>query len=560
MYHDSAASLCRDGEIIAAAAEERFLRMKHTVDFPKYAIDFCLSCGNVKIDELDCIVFYEKPYLKFERILKTHLMKYPLSYKSFRQFLPMWLSYKLFIPQTIQEKLGYNGKILFADHHYAHAASVFLPSPFEKAVILTVDGTGEWTTLSYGVGEGTSISLVKDIRFPHSLGLLYSAVTAHLGFRVNWAEGTVMGLAAYGKPSFEKEFEKIIDVKEDGSFQLNLDYFSFHYDLVMTNKKFAKVFGLPRIPGSTITQIHCDLAATLQATIEKIILKITKKLYYLYKIDYLCIAGGVGLNCSTNGKILENTPFKKIFIQPAAGDDGGSLGAALYIYMQLFKGNKRWRMKTTYLGPAYTDEYIENFLESRDINYEKFSDDELTSIVAKYLYENKIIGWFQGRMEFGPRALGNRSILVNPCNPHMKQILNDRVKHRESFRPYAPSICLEDVKDYFNINQPSPFMTISATVVEDKKSIIPGVIHIDNTARLQTVSEDENPLYYKLLRKFQAISGVPIILNTSFNMHGEPIACSPQDAFRCFIATEMDFLVLGNILINKLNIKNYEDF
>lgn len=551
MYHDSAACLCRDGEVIAAAAEERFSRIKHTVDFPNLAIDFCLSYGGIKINEIDCIVFYEKPYLKFERIIKTHLMEYPFSYKNFRQFLPMWLSYKLYVPQIIQEKLGYNGKIFFVDHHYAHASSAFLPSPFDKSILLTVDGTGEWTTLSYGIGEGISVRLDKEIRFSHSLGLLYSAVTAHLGFKVNSDEGKVMGLAAYGKPSFSKEFEKIINIKEDGSFQLNLDYFSFHYDLVMTSKKFAKIFGSPRIPESEITQTHCDLAATLQYTTEEIILKIVAKLHDLYKIDYLCIAGGVGLNCSVNGEIFKDTPIKNIFVQPAAGDDGGALGAALYVYAKLFNGTKRWRMEMPYLGPEYSNEYMEAILMSKNILFSKLSDDELVSFVANRLFENRIIGWFQGRMEFGPRALGNRSILANPCNANIKEMLNARVKHRENFRPYAPSICKENLEDYFNIKQESPFMNISATVVEDKKGKIPGVVHVDNTSRVQTVSKDKNPLFYKLLRKFQEISGVLVILNTSFNVRGEPIVCSPEDALSCFFNTEMDFLVLGNILIDK---------
>lgn len=553
MYHDSAACLCKKGDIIAAAAEERFLRRKHAIDFPNNAIEFCLNYSNTKIDELDCIVFYEKPYLKFERIIKTHLAEYPFSYNNFRKFLPMWLSYKLYVPQIIREKLGYRGEIFFSDHHYAHAASAFLPSPFERAIILTVDGTGEWTTLAYGIGEGTRINLINEIQFPHSLGLLYSAVTAHLGFKVNSGEGKVMGLAAYGAPFFVKEFERIIDIKDDGSFRLDLDYFSFHHDLVMTTKKFSKVFGSPRAPESRIKQQHMDLAATLQYILEKAVLKIVTGLHEQYKIDYLCIAGGVGLNCATNGKILASTPFKEIFIQPAAGDDGASIGAAIYAYTKLLGGKKRWRMNTAYLGPEYSEGYIKALLESRNISYNFMSDENIANRVAQYLSEHKIVGWFRGRMEFGPRALGNRSILANPCNPEIKQILNNKVKHRESFRPYAPAVCAENVKEYFDIKQQSPFMTISATVVENKRNQIPGVVHVDGTARVQTVSTMENPLFYKLLREFEKITGIPIVLNTSFNIRGEPIVCSPEDALKCFMGTKIDFLVLGNFLIDKTN-------
>lgn len=552
MYHDSAASLCRDGDIVAAAAEERFIRRKHAVEFPRQSVLYCLKEGNLKINDLDCIVFYEKPFLKFERILKTHLMTYPFSYRSFKEFLPLWLSYKLYVPEMIREETGYQGKIIFCDHHHAHAASAFLPSPFKEAVILTVDGTGEWSTLSYGVGRNTNIRLERDIRFPHSLGLLYSAITAHLGFRVNWAEGTVMALAACGEPIFVKEFETLIDIKEDGSFRLNLDYFSFHYDLVMTNQKFSRLFSCPpRHPDAELKKIHRDIAATLQYVLEKIILRITTHLHDIYKIDSLCIAGGVGLNCIANGKILEFTPFKNIFVQPAAGDDGAALGAALYAYTHLFNGQKRWRMKTAYLGPGYSNNAIENFLNLRNAQYHYLPNDSLVQEVAKNIFANKVIGWFQGKMEFGPRALGSRSILANPCHAGVKEMLNEKVKHREGFRPYAPAVCLEDMETYFYLKQPGPFMTIAARVKEEAKAKIPGVVHVDGTARVQTVAKEDNPLFYDLLKAFEKISGVPIVVNTSFNLKGEPIVCSPEDAWQSFLETEMDFLVMGNFLIGK---------
>lgn len=553
MYHDSAAALIQDGKIVAAADEERFTRRKHTVEFPKYAVRYCLKEARLKINDLDCIVFYEKPYLKFERILRTNLLSYPYSFKSFRRFLPLWLSYKLYVPQIIRDELGYKGKIFFCDHHYAHAASAFLSSPFEEAAILTVDGTGEWSTLAYGKGKGIEIKLEKDIKFPHSLGLLYSAVTAHLGFRVNWAEGSVMALAAFGKPVFREQFRKLINVKEDGSFQLNLKYFSFHYDLVMTNKNFARLICPTRGPSGKISQTHRDLAATLQAVTEKVLVKIANKIHGIYQTDNLCLAGGVGLNCVANGKILQKTPFKKIFVQPAAGDDGGALGAAQYAYVQLFKGKERFPLKTAYLGPEYSNKQIINILDSRrDVKYEILGEKELLKRVAQHIFNDKIVGWFQGRMEFGPRALGNRSILGNPLNPKTKERLNRQVKHRESFRPFAPSVCLEDCQKFFDLAQASPFMTIAAPVKENKREKIPAVVHRDGTARIQTVSVKENPLYYMLIRQFEKLSGVPMLLNTSFNLKGEPIVCTPQDALASFFESEMDVLVLGNFVVKKV--------
>ncbi|MFH2203230.1 MAG: carbamoyltransferase [Elusimicrobiota bacterium] len=551
MYHDSAACLVRDGEVLAAAAEERFLRIKHSVDFPARAIRYCLQEGGLKIDDIDAIVFYEKPYLKFERILKSHLMTFPCSYKSFRRFLPMWLSYKLTVPDIIREHTGYRGKIYFTDHHYAHAASAFLPSPFERALIVTMDGTGEWSTLAVGKGEGTGIQLDRDLRFPHSLGLLYSAVTAHLGFKVNEGEGKVMGLAAYGKPSFRRQFDRIIQVHEDGSFRLNLDFFSFHYDLVMTNPRFAKLLCPPREPESELRDEHRDLAATLQAVVEEIVLKIVRSAHRTYGLDRLCLAGGVALNCVANGRILEDTPVKELFIQPASGDDGGALGSALYLHTRLHGGRSRWRMRDAFLGPSYSDEEVEECLRQRGARYEKLFDEELLPRTAALLAAGKIIGWFQGRMEFGPRALGNRSILADPRDPGMKDVLNERVKHRETFRPFAPAVCAEDAAAYFDCAQASPFMLLSVPVAEKMRGKLPSIVHVDGSARFQTVEEDVQPRFHKLLRAFAKEAGVPVLLNTSFNLRGEPIVCTPREAYNCFCSTEMDYLVMNRYLIRK---------
>ncbi len=552
MYHDSSACLVRDGVVLAAAEEERFIRIKHSIDFPVRAINYCLSEGGTSVNDIDAMVFYEKPFLKFERIMKTHIAMFPHSYKSFRAFLPMWLNYKLCVPQTIRETTGYKGPVYFTDHHYAHAASAFLPSPFERAIILTMDGTGEWSTLAFGVGEGTVIKLEKDLRFPHSLGLLYSAVTAHLGFKVNGGEGKVMGLAAYGRPSvFKERFARLIDVREDGSFRLNMDYFAFHYDLVMTSPKFSALFFPPREAGSEIRPEHEDLAAALQAAVEDIVIKLVRRLCARYGLDTLCIAGGCGLNCVTNGLILEKTPVKKIFIQPAAGDDGCSMGAALYAYTQLFGGKNRWRMENAFLGPSFTDEQVEAVLKQSRVDYEKLTDGEVSPRAAKLLSEGKILGWFQGRMEFGPRALGNRSILADPRIPGMKDILNTRVKHREPFRPFAPAVCAENAAEYFDLRHDSPFMTLSSAVKPEKIRVIPAVTHFDGSARLQTVAERDNPAFHSLIKEFGRITGVPVLLNTSFNVKGEPIVCTPQNAISSFQRTDMDYLVINRFLVGK---------
>jgi carbamoyltransferase len=553
MYHDSAACLLRDGDVVAAAAEERFARIKHTVDFPTRSIDYVLQAGGVDVNDLEAIVFYEKPYLKFERILRTHLAMWPRSWKSFRAFLPMWLNYKLAVPHHIRENTGYKGKIYFTDHHYAHAASAYVPSPFERSLLLTTDGTGEWSTLTFGKAEGRSMSLEHDIKFPHSLGLLYSAVTAHLGFKVNNGEGKVMGLASYGDPSYYAEkFAKLIDVRDDGSFRLDLDYFAFHYDLVMTSPKFAELFFPPRVPESALSEQHMHLAAALQHTIEQVLFKVVRTAHKLYGIDNLCIAGGVGLNCVANGKLLENTPVKEVFVQPASGDDGGSMGGALYLYLQMYKGEHRWRMEHSYLGPEYSNEEIGSLLRRRGAHYELLDDATLVDRVSALIADDQILGWFQGRMEFGPRSLGNRSILANPVNPDMQNILNAKVKHRESFRPFAPAVLAERCEEFFELGHESPYMLMAGRVKDAMKARVPSITHVDGTARIQTVTHAQNPRFYELIKSFGEKTGVPILINTSFNVRGEPIVCTPSDAHDCFMRTKIDYLVLGNYLVRKV--------
>jgi carbamoyltransferase len=538
--------------VVAAAAEERFIRIKHTVDFPTRSIDYVLRAGGMSVHDLDAIVFYEKPFLKFERILKTHISMWPTSWKSFRAFLPMWLNYKLAVPYHIRQNTGYEGKIYFTDHHYAHAASAYVPSGFERSLLLTTDGTGEWSTLAFGVAEGMDMRLERDIRFPHSLGLLYSAVTAHLGFKVNGGEGKVMGLASYGDPKvYADAFAKLIHVKDDGSFRLNLDYFSFHYDLVMTSPKFAELFFPIRVPESELREEHHNLAAALQHTIEQVIFKVVRTAHAQYGIDKLCIAGGVGLNCVANGKIIENTPINDIFVQPASGDDGGSLGSALYLHMQMFKGKHRWDMKHAYLGPSYSDDEIESMLRRRGVAFEKLAYEDLIPKVAGLIADDQIIGWFQGRMEFGPRSLGNRSILANPLNPDMRDILNAKVKHREGFRPFAPAVTRESCSKYFDFDRDSPFMLLAGDVRPEMRERLPSITHVDGSARIQTVTAEQNAHFYGLLRAFEDKTGVPVLINTSFNVRGEPIVCTPEDAHDCFLRTKMDYLVLNQYVIRK---------
>ena len=552
-YHDAAACLIKDGIVIAAAEEERFTRRKHDIDFPINAIHYCLKEGNIDVSQINYVAFYEKPLLKFERLLSQHLEMFPKSYWSFYKALPSWINEKLRVPSVIRKKLKYKGDVLFIEHHLAHAASSFLVSPFDEAAILTVDGVGEWATASYGYGKGNEITLLKELKFPNSIGLLYSTVTAHLGFSVNNSEYKVMGLAPYGKPDYYENFRKIVDIKEDGSIEFDMSYFDFHYKLTMPSKKFAAELGPTRKPHEEVTQKHKDIAASLQKITEEILFKMLNHLYSETKMENLCMAGGVALNSVANGKITKNTPFKNAWIQPASSDAGTSLGAAAYAYNTILGNKRKFVMKSAYLGPSFSTEYIQNFLDKNKIIYKKFkSDDALIKLTSQLIFENNVIGWFQGRMEFGPRALGARSILSNAANPNMKDVLNLKVKHREHFRPFAPVISKEDVHDYFEIDKDEePFMLFVYPFKEKVKHLVPSVVHVDGSGRLQTTSKEENPLYYGVIKEFEKLSKVPILVNTSFNIRGEPIVCTPEDAYKCMMGTGIDYLVMEKFLVKR---------
>ncbi|MEM6781465.1 MAG: carbamoyltransferase [Pseudomonadota bacterium] len=594
-YHDSAAAIIRDGDIIAAAQEERFTRKKHDAGFPIKAIEFCLKQANIKLEEIDNIVFFEKPFTKFERLLETYLAFAPRGFLSFKTAIPVWLKEKLFQkkmlidllseyafgekPSKDQKKL-IKSKLLFSEHHLSHAASAFYPSPYDEAVVLTMDGVGEWASTSIGIGKGKDLEIKKEIHFPHSLGLLYSAMTYYTGFKVNSGEYKIMGLAPYGEPKYaDTIFENLIDVKEDGSFRLNQDYFNYATGLTMTNKKFDDLFGGPaRTSESQITQREMDLAASVQVVTEEVVRRIVKNLKQEYPdIDNLCLAGGVALNCVANGKILKEGYFKNIWIQPAAGDAGGSLGAALAAYhlhhdSERKNSNQKDTMKGSYLGPVFDDDDIEKRLNKSGAKFTRHAnDDEVIKITAKALADEKAIGWFQGRMEFGPRALGGRSIIGDPRSPSMQKNLNLKVKYRESFRPFAPSVLRDDVSEWFDLNEDSPYMLLVAPVNDNKckdltedqqklfgidklnipRSDIPAVTHVDYSARVQTVHKETNPRYHALISEFKNLTDCPVIVNTSFNVRGEPIVCTPEDAFRCFMGTEMDMLVVGNCVLKK---------
>ncbi len=584
-YHDSAACLVVDGDIIAAAQEERFSRIKHDPRYPINAVNFVLEYGNFKLRDIDHIVFYEKPFLKFERLLETYLAFAPFGFKSFSMSMPLWLKEKLFQKKMLFNELkksdnNYNDitKINFSEHHFSHAASAFYPSPFDDATILTLDGVGEWATTTVCEGQGESIDIVKEINFPHSIGLLYSAFTYYTGFKVNSAEYKVMGLAPYGQPKFKnKIYDELIDVKEDGSFRLNMDYFNYATGLTMTNEKFSKLFGKPvRDPEKEqLTQFHMDIASSIQAVIEEIVLKITNSLSKSMKSKNLCLAGGVALNCVANGKILKNGLYKNIWIQPAAGDAGGALGAAIGFWHQELKNkrivNKKDNMKGSYLGPNFKDSKIEEILNSINANFKKYEENQLIDIVANEIAKGKTVGWFQGRMEFGPRALGSRSIIADPRNEKMQKELNLKVKFRESFRPFAPAVLKEDLFKWFELNYDSPYMLLVSEVKNEikikmsekdkklfgidklniKRSKIPAVTHVDYTSRIQTVNSETNPKFSKLLKKFKDITSCPILVNTSFNVRGEPIVCDVMDAYRCFMSTNLDILVCENFIMYK---------
>ena len=574
-YHDSAACLVQDGEIIAAAQEERFSRKKHDFRFPIHSINWCLQEAKITVNDLDLIVFYEKPFIKFERILETSLTYAPTGIRQFIQAMPLWLKQKLWIPEVIKEKLNYKGKIIFAGHHESHAASAFYPSPFKEAAFLTMDGVGEWETASFGVGRDNDIEILRDLKFPHSLGLLYSAFTYYAGFKVNSGEYKLMGLAPYGEPKYADLIrDNLLDLKKDGSFKLNMKYFGYGNGLRMTNWRFEKLFGaLPRRPETKISQKDMDIAASIQKVTEEIMLKMAHHVHKTTGQDKLCLAGGVALNCVGNGKILREGPFKEIWVQPASGDAGGALGAALVGWYKYLR-NKRTvdgvhdQQKASLLGPSYSDDYIESFLKKENVPYEKLSSSELTERVAELIAQGNVIGWFQGRLEFGPRALGSRSIIGDARSPEMQSRMNLKIKFRESFRPFAPTVLKENVSEWFQLDKESPYMLIVAPVRQDKRinidenkegfdklkvkrSLIPAVTHVDYSARVQTVKRQDNPLYYDMINAFYKKTGCPVIINTSFNVRGEPLVCSPEDAFRCFMRTEMDYLAMGSFLLDK---------
>lgn len=553
LYHDSAACLLQDGKILACAQEERFTRKKHDFSFPLNAIEFCLKYGKMLTKDLDYVGFYEKPFIKFERILYTYLATFPRSLPSFLKAIPLWLKEKIWIPQIIRKELNYEGEILMIEHHLSHAASSYLVSPFDVAAILTIDGVGEWATATYGVGKGNQIEIFKELRFPHSLGLLYNAFTYYLGFQVNSDEYKVMGLAPYGRPIYyDLIMKELISLKDDGSFQTNMKYFAYDYGLKMTNQKFAKLLGFPpRNSKEPIEQEHQDLAASIQKVTEEIMLKMAKFLYQQTNLRNLCLAGGVALNCVANGKILRETNFENLFIQPAAGDAGGAVGVAAFIYNGLLNNQRNWTWEDANFGPEYSDLEIKTFLHENQINFKEYPSSELIKLTARLLAENNVIGWFQGRMEFGPRALGNRSILADPRKPENKDRVNRKIKFREEFRPFAPAILEEKVSEYFVVDYPSPYMLLVAQVMPDKKGKIPAVIHIDGSARIQTVNQKQNPLFYDLLKEFEKLTGCPVLLNTSFNLKGEPIVCSPPDAYLTFMNSGLDYLVMGNYVLDK---------
>ncbi len=557
-YHDSSAALVKDGRIVFAAEEERFVRRKHYNEFPINAVNAALEYNGITINDIDYVAFYEKPFHKFERMLRTHVHSYPHGYMMFMRTLPSWLKRKLWVPIILQRELNYKGKIVFVGHHVAHAASAFLVSPFEEAAILTVDGVGESATTTMGVGRGGKIELTHEIDFPHSLGLLYSMVTGWLGFRVNSGEGKVMGLASYGKPRFRKEFEDIIKIADDGSFRLNMEYFAYTKRLQMTGRKFFKVFGPRRKASEAMSELSLDMAATLQEVLEEAEVKLARGLRERTGMDHLCIAGGVGLNSLANWRIMREVPYKDVFIQPAAGDGGTSLGAAMYLWCSLLGNERAYVMEDAYTGDDFTDEQIKAFLDTHEVPYKALSEDELPKSAAKALAEGKIIGWFQGRMEFGPRALCNRTIFANPTLHDMKDALNARVKHREPFRPFAPVVPVENQREYFDMHIPSPYMLLIGDVHEDKRDVIPAVTHVDGTARVQTMTEAQNPLAYRLLREFEKLTKVPVLLNTSFNIRGEPIVHSPRDAYECFAQTDMDYLFIGKFVLDKADIGKKE--
>ena len=584
-YHDSAAALVRDGEIIAAAQEERFSRKKHDARFPEGAIASCLSQGGITLADVDEVVFYDKPLVKFERLLETYLTYAPKGFRSFVAAMPVWLKEKLYLKATLKRQLADLGgmqekelpALLFAEHHQSHAASAFFPSPYEKAAVMCLDGVGEWATTSVWLGDGHKLTAQWEIDFPHSLGMLYSAFTYYTGFKVNSGEYKLMGLAPYGEPEYvDLILDKLIDLKEDGTFRLNMDYFNYATGLTMTNKRFADLFGAPaRTPETQLAQKEMDIARSIQEVTEEVVLRLARTVHRELDVDYLCMAGGVALNCVANGRILREGPFKDIWIQPAAGDAGGALGAALVAWHDYHdkprQVNGHDRMEGSYLGPRFQDATIKSQLDGMNAVYEQLDDAALDDKLGAILADEKVVGWFQGRMEFGPRSLGGRSIIGDPRSEKMQSVMNLKIKYRESFRPFAPAVLAEDVSEYFEQDRPSPYMLIVAPVNEAlrtpmtaeqqqlfgieklnvPRSTIPAITHVDYSARVQTVHKETNPRFHAVLESFKQRTGCSVLVNTSFNVRGEPIVCTPEDAYRCFMRTEMDYLVIENFLLAK---------
>jgi carbamoyltransferase len=585
-YHDSAAALLEDGRILAAAQEERFTRRKHDSSFPRHAIESCLEISGLKLDDLDCVAFYDKPFLKFERLLETYVAFAPQGFASFRRAIPVWLREKLFQKDLLLRELkkisggvDFSERLLFSEHHLSHAASAYYPSPFDSAVVLTMDGVGEWTTTSVALANGDKLEIIRELHFPHSLGLLYSAFTYYTGFRVNSGEYKLMGLAPYGEPVYKDLIlKKLIDLKEDGTFRLNMDYFNYCTGLTMTNKRFDVLFGgPPRSEHEPLEQRHMDIAASIQSVTEDVVLRLTRALATEFKLPNLCLAGGVALNCVANGHVVRDGAFEQVWVQPAAGDAGGALGAAL-IATHLHHGLPRQKsgdrmdgMAGSYLGPQFSQQEVERRLVDAGARFSVLHQDELLEHTVDALVAEAAVGWFQGRMEFGPRALGARSILGDPRSPRMQKILNLKVKYRESFRPFAPSVLREDLAEWFELDADSPYMLLVADVAPGQRrtmtaaeqqlfgidklnvprSSIPAVTHVDYSARVQTVHAETNPLYHRLISRFKARTGCPVLVNTSFNVRGEPLVCTPEDAFHCFMGTGIEVLVIGNCLLRK---------
>lgn len=577
-YHDSAACLVRDGKIVAAVQEERLTRKKHDASFPEKAIQYCLQAGGIQAKDLDFVAFYEKPFVKFERILETYLAFAPKGINSFIKAIPLWIKQKLWIKEIIKDELGFEGKIIFTEHHESHAASAFFASPYPRAATLTADGVGEWATASYGTGRENKLKLLAEIKFPHSLGLLYSAFTYYAGFKVNSGEYKLMGLAPYGEPKYKDLIlSELMDLKEDGSFRLNLDYFDYCAGLRMINRKFERLFGGPaRRPESRLAQGDMDIARSIQEVTEEVMLRMARHVHKMTGEENLCLAGGVALNCVANGRLLREGPFKNIWIQPAAGDAGGALGAALFVWYHYLDNPRRVEgkkdlMHGSHLGPSFSREEIRRFLQAKNIPFREFAEEAIPEMIAELIAQEKVIGWFHGRLEFGPRALGGRSIIGDARSPKMQETMNLKIKFRESFRPFAPAVLREKVSDYFAITAESPYMLLVAPVRKEMqrelteeenrlfglaklntvRSPIPAVTHVDYSARIQTVDQKDNSLFHRLLAAFDQKYGCPVIINTSFNVRGEPIVCTPEDAYLCFMRTNMDFLLLENFLLEK---------